>query len=536
MSGQAEVERAEPRSEAPDLYDALGRDELPLRARASGAAIVLSEGVRRIGDAPSEETLRSVVRWLERSGRDVFATECLAREGCDVAAGELAPVGVLAVPIARELGEYLLWFRPAAGDSGADRASVAWEPSDVEAALSARNELLAAVRRQVLELRSRNQRLVHDCLSKDEFIAAVSHELRNPLNVINGWVALLKSGHLSAERRERALDVIERNVQSQSKLVEALLEALKLTRGELQLDCQDLNLREFIEATLEACGPSISARSLTLRRELAPDLGQVHADPERLRQVLTNLISNAIKFTPAGGEIRVSARRIQTNVELVVSDTGAGISADFLPNVFEAYRQAGSAKVRSGGLGLGLTIVKRIVELHQGQVTVESPGLGGGATFRILLPTSLLHVRRCGAQALPSPTFTVDSTPALSGVRLLLVEDSADSCEVIRMLLEREGAEVASVADAKTALRMLEAHSFDLILSDVGLPEVDGLEFIRLLRSTHARDLPAVALTARARDSDRAAILEAGFQAHLPKPATREQLVATINELLSKGG
>jgi signal transduction histidine kinase/ActR/RegA family two-component response regulator len=534
MSGHAEVERGEPPSEIADLYDALGREQLPLRARASGAAIVLCEGIRRVGSAPSEETIRAIVQWLRGSGRDVFASECFERDARNGAAPEFAPVGLLAVPIARELGEYLLWFRPAARDSAAGRGSPAWAPDDVEAALAARNELLAAVRHQVLALRNSNQRLVHDCLSKDEFIAAVSHELRNPLNVINGWVALLKSGNLSTERRERALDVIERNVQSQSKLVEALLEALKLTRGEVQLDCQDLDLRGFIEGTLEACSPSISARALTLKRELARDLGQIQADPERLRQVLTNLISNAIKFTPAGGEIRVSALRTPANVELVVSDTGSGISADFLPNVFEAYRQAGPPRVRSGGLGLGLTIVKRIVELHRGEVAVESPGLGCGATFRVLLPTSLPHVRGCEGQAVPAPAAAVADAPALSDVRILLVEDSADSCEVVRMLLERDGAEVASVPDALAALRMLDGRSFDVILSDVGLPVVDGLEFIQLLRSTHSRDVPAVALTARARESERAAILQAGFQAHLAKPATREQLVATIGELLAK--
>jgi signal transduction histidine kinase/CheY-like chemotaxis protein len=373
---------------------------------------------------------------------------------------------------------------------------------------------------------------------KDEFLAIVSHELRSPLHPILGWSKLLKKRSLNEAATLRALETIERNAELQTQLIEDLLDISRILRGKLALNLETVNLASTIEAALETVRLAAEAKSIQIDLNLDRKTGWVKGDSSRLQQVVWNLLSNAIKFTPAGGQVEVYLEQIGSQVKIRVRDTGKGISRDFLPYVFEYFRQADSGTNRSsGGLGLGLAIVRQLVELHGGRVWAESPGEGQGATFTVDLPVlqASLELER-GVRNLShdSYPFPIPYAP-LEGVKLLIVDDDADTRDFLAFLLEEQGAIVTLAASARDALAAIAQSKPDLLLSDLGMPEVDGYTLIRKLRSLSVDEggqIPAIALTAYAAETTQQQVFAAGFQLHIAKPADPSKLVAAIAALV----
>jgi two-component system, chemotaxis family, sensor kinase Cph1 len=564
-----EAELVRTMSVASDLLDGLCTSALLALTSATGAAVVLEEGLRRVGQTPNTEQIRAIVDLLNRKGEDVFATEHLARDLPEAADWEHLAAGVLAVAVAPELGEYILWFRPAeakvvnwggdprkpivTGEDGAParltpRGSFAlweeivkgrsepWRPFQLEAASSLRRVLLGGVRKRIAQLRDMNRQLVEADRAKDDFLATLSHELRTPLNAISGWTTLLKNGEFDAQRVAHALNVIDRNAQAQTQLIEDLLDVSRVASGKLKLEVDLLDVGSLLSSAIESSSVAFEAKRLQVERNLEAKVSMVRADANRLRQIITNLLTNAIKFTKSGGRIKVGLKEEQSSVEISITDDGQGIEPEFLPHVFEPFQQQDSSIARrSKGLGLGLAIVKKLVELHGGQVAAESAGRGQGATFRVWLPISPFTPDR-----ISEPDVAPRKTPTpsrLQGVEVLVVEDDDDSRELIVNILQQAQATVHAVADAVAALADLSKHPFDVIVSDVGLPEMSGLDFMRALRARptdKTKRTPAVALTAYTRASDRTAVMEAGFQAHVPKPVDPAELVATVANLVGR--
>ncbi|MFL5300609.1 MAG: ATP-binding protein [Anaeromyxobacteraceae bacterium] len=378
--------------------------------------------------------------------------------------------------------------------------------------------------------------------AKDEFIATLSHELRTPLNSVLGWARLLRIGKLDADGVRRAVEAIERGATTQAQIVDDILDVSRIVRGQLKLDVRPVDLVPIVEAALETVRPAASARDIEVASVLAPRAGQVAGDPGRLQQVLWNLLANAIKFTPAGGRVEVRLSALDGWVELSVRDTGTGIPAEFLPHVFERFRQADSSTTRAhGGLGLGLAIVRHLVEAHGGTVAAESAGQGQGSTFTVCLPVAAVRSRpRTVEEAQPSPAPRALAAPptGLDRLRILVVDDDRDTLEVMKQLLEEAGAEVMAAASAAEALSMLERQVPDVLVSDIGMPGQDGYSFIREVRRLapeRGGKVPAAALTAFTQSEARQQVLLAGFQLYLPKPIDPAELTDAVARLAGRG-
>jgi len=379
---------------------------------------------------------------------------------------------------------------------------------------------------------------------KDEFLATVSHELRTPLTAILGWSRMLLSGVIDAAGNARALETIDRNARAQAQIIEDILDISRIITGKLRLDIRQVEPGAVIEAAVDAVRPAAEARNVRLQMLLDPQAGPVSGDADRLQQVVWNLLSNAVKFTPKGGRVQVKLERVNSHVEIAVSDTGQGISADFAPFVFDRFRQGDGSTTRRHG-GLGLAIVRQLVELHGGTVTVASPGEGKGATFTVSLPLSIVHstsvpVGTTQERVHPKVGGRVafDCPPVLENLRVLVVDDEADARELLTAVLTLCKAEVLTVATAAEALTALERHRPDVLVSDIGMPEVDGFELIRKVRALPREKggrVPAVALTAYARVEDRMRALSAGYQMHVPKPVEPAELVTVISSLAGWG-
>jgi signal transduction histidine kinase len=384
--------------------------------------------------------------------------------------------------------------------------------------------------------RSHAERLSH---LKDEFLATLSHELRTPLNAIQGWATLLRERSARPEDYQRGLETIERNVRVQAQIINDLLDMSRIISGKIHLEVQPLYLHEVVNNAIEAVQQSAIAKNIRIRHILDTRMGLVRGDPSRLQQVLWNLLSNAIKFTPKGGLVQVVLERVNSHAEICVEDNGIGIRADFLPHVFDRFRQADSGTTRNfGGLGLGLSIAKNLVELHGGSINVKSPGENQGTTFIVSLPIS--HVRSdepgkpTGRAALDGSAESIE-LPRLDNVRVLVVDDDADGRALIGRVLEDRGAQPVCLSNAEQALDAVSRERFDVLLSDVGMPDMDGFELIRQIRrmdKSRSRPLPAIAITAYARPEDRQRSLLAGFHMHLSKPIEARELVASIAGLL----
>jgi PAS domain S-box-containing protein len=369
---------------------------------------------------------------------------------------------------------------------------------------------------------------------KAEFLATLSHELRTPLNAILGWVQILKDG-ASPEDWSQAVPIIERNVRMQSQMIEDLLDMSRIEAGKVSLDIQRVDLAMVIGAAIETVRPAAIAKDIRLTSAFSSMNGIVMGDKNRLQQVIWNLLSNAIKFTPKGGHIHVVIKRVNSHVEICVTDSGEGIAPEFLGQVFDRFRQADATTTRRHtGLGLGLSIVKHLTELHGGSVRVESEGIGQGATFVINLPLqSVRHDAQAIADAERNAAVDEDSiAPDLNGVKVLVVDDEEDSLAIIQRILERRGAKVCASRSMQQALDEFIEFSPHVIVSDIGMPQHDGYEFIsRVRKLPGGRTVPAVALTALARVEDRTRALRAGFQLHVAKPVDFNELVAVVQNL-----
>jgi len=367
--------------------------------------------------------------------------------------------------------------------------------------------------------------------AKDDFLATLSHELRTPLNSILGWAHLLSDEPVEPEERGKGLAVIERNARIQAQLIEDMLDMSRIVSGKMHLDVRDVDLVAVIEAALETVEPAASAKGIRLHRVLAAPAGSIRGDPDRLLQVVWNLLSNAVKFTPKDGRVSVILQRVDSQVEIVVSDTGPGIAREALPFVFDRFRLPDSSTSRrQGGLGLGLSIVRHLVELHGGTVEAANVAQGTGAVFTVRLPC-VAAGRAAPAAGSSSVTAAQPPPRALADLDVLLVDDDADARQVVRLLLEREGARVRAAGSAAEALQLVDASLPDVLVSDLGMPGQDGLSLIRALRERPAErggTVPALALTALARPEDRRQALLAGFQMHLAKPVDPDELVLAV--------
>jgi signal transduction histidine kinase/ActR/RegA family two-component response regulator len=372
---------------------------------------------------------------------------------------------------------------------------------------------------------------------KDEFLATVSHELRTPLNAILGWVRMLRTDSLRPEKRAHALETIERNASVQSQLIEDLLDVSRIITGKLRLDVTTVDIGSVVESAVEAVRPAATAKGVSLSHSVEPDAGPILGDPDRLQQVVWNLLANGVKFTPRGGTVSVNVVKRDSLVDIVVADTGQGIAPEFLPHVFERFRQADATTTRKfGGLGLGLAIVRNLVELHGGSARVDSKGPGKGTTFTVSLPMSPVRSSRFER---PPPLRLASLPPLgphpeLAGVKILVVDDEADARELIAELLAACHVTVFAAATVAEAMQVLQEKQPDIVVSDIGMPGEDGYDLIRKLRALPASrggKTPAVALTAYARIEDRTKALIAGYNMHVPKPVEPTELLAVLNSL-----
>ena len=365
---------------------------------------------------------------------------------------------------------------------------------------------------------------------KDEFVAMVSHELRTPLNAMLGWTQLMAKPDVGPEVIARGVDVITRNTRLQTQLISDLLDISRIVSGKLRLEIDEVQLVSVVADAIDTVQRDADAKRITIRRDLDPAVGTIAGDAARVQQIVWNLLSNAIKFTPEGGQIAVRIRKRGGGAELTVTDTGVGIREEFLPHIFDRFQQADQSITRRfGGLGLGLSIVKHLVELHGGTISADSAGIGQGATFTIVLPSSAGAVPEARSDApMREGAQPLDS---LNGIRILVVEDEPDTCEFLNRFLRGYGAEVVIARSAAEALSRVTNDHVDLMLSDIGLPDVDGYDLIRRIRNlpgSAGSAMPAIAVTAYARTEDRTRAFRAGYQAHLSKPIEPPELVATI--------
>jgi signal transduction histidine kinase/CheY-like chemotaxis protein len=366
--------------------------------------------------------------------------------------------------------------------------------------------------------------------AKDEFLATLSHELRTPLNALVGWLWWLRKGELDEARQARALETIERNTQALAQLIEDLLDVSRIITGKLRLKTRAVRPAPLAEAAVDAIRPAAVAKSIELVTRVDPDAGPVLADPDRLQQVMWNLLSNAIKFTPEKGRVVVTLSHAGGDVRLEVSDTGKGIAPALLPYIFDRFRQSETVLTTAVGLGLGLSIVRHLVEVHGGRIQATSPGEGLGATFAVTLP---VYVDT-------EPTTTVPAVaeePRMDGLAILVVEDDPDARQWLVQTLERWGARVATASSGREALDAVTRERLDVLVSDIRLPDTDGYELIRKIRDIEGalgRYTPAVALTAYPRVEDRARALQAGYQMHVPKPVAPQDLASVIATLTNR--
>jgi PAS domain S-box-containing protein len=397
-----------------------------------------------------------------------------------------------------------------------------------------REELLARERTAREQMERANR-------AKDVFLASVSHELRTPLNAILGWTHVLASGKIDPQMAAKAIATIERNVRLQAQLIDDLLDVSRIVSGKMRLEIQPVDLVTVIHAAIDSMSPAAEAKGIYLDLVLDPEAGQITGDPNRLQQVVWNLLSNAIKFTAEGGHVTVTLERADPFIQITVADTGKGINPEALPYVFDHFWQADSSTKRiHGGLGLGLAIVHHITELHGGQTTADSPGLGRGATFTVRLPVRAVRTALAEEpERVPPMPLITEAAPSLEGLRVLVVDDEPDARELIKTVLEGYGAQVTMAASAAECLaelsRMATSQGLpDVLISDIGMPGEDGYDLIgqvRVLPAEYGGRIPAVALTAYSRAQDQVRVLAAGFQSHVAKPVEPVDLASVVASL-----
>lgn len=377
--------------------------------------------------------------------------------------------------------------------------------------------------------------------SKDAFLAMVTHELRSPLNAMLGWTHLLLTRDVDQKTQRHALEVIEQSARTQSRLIEDLLDTARIANGRMRLDLKPIELVEVVNAALEVVRPAAEAKGVELRQHFNEQTNVITGDPERLQQVVWNLLSNAIKFTPEGGHVEVRLERADPHTRITVTDTGKGITSDFMPHIFERFSQQSTSVKgtrRRSGLGLGLSLTKHLVELHGGTISAESEGEDRGATFTINLPIRAIRPKTKDAEQAASAAGIASGSALLEGVRALVVDDDTDARDLVAMVLQQYGAQVTSVSSAQEAITEIEKPTpFDIILSDIGMPVDSGYDLMRRVRALlpeQGGEIPAVALTAFGRGIDRTRALAAGFQMHLAKPVEPAELAMVVARLTGR--
>jgi signal transduction histidine kinase len=511
-----------------------------------------------------DEVDRAAVRRLLRDASAVELAECgradevgacLARAGCDAVLLDFHLPGGDGLEVLREIRathpETAVIMLTGHGDEQLAVELMKAGASDyiAKSALSA-DRLAASIRqsvravraeraarrledeRRILLLRERNAREEAEAasLAKDHFLAMVSHELRTPLNAILGWARILRTHAVGPADQAKGLETIERNARVQAQLIEDLLDVSRIVSGTLRLDRRPTDPTAVVNAAVDALRVQAEARGIHLLAEIEDTGITLNADADRLQQVVWNLLSNAVKFTPHGGRVAVKLARTGSGIEITVSDDGAGIPREFLPRIFERFAQSAAGE-RKGGLGLGLAIVRHIVELHGGTVTAESGGAGLGSRFRVLLPADAATGRDETIRAALSEPLP--RRPQLEGLKVLVVDDHEDTRVVVRQFLERHGADITACGTAGEALVSIADRLPDVLVSDIEMPGDDGYTLIRELRARghDAERVPAVALTGAARVEDRIRTLAAGYQMHLPKPVDPDELVSAVASL-----
>ena len=390
----------------------------------------------------------------------------------------------------------------------------------------------AAERKQLLE-RERTARAAAEKANriKDDFLSILSHELRTPLNPILGWTNLLQSKRLAQAQTQRALDSIERNVKLQAQLIDDLLDVARILRGKLKIDNQPVDLTSVIEAAIEVVSAAAQAKSISLHKAFEDRL-YVGGDPARLQQIIWNLLSNAVKFTPAGGRVDIRLAQAGDLAEITVTDNGKGISPEFLPHLFESFRQENTSISRQfGGLGLGLSIVQYLVEAHGGSIAASSPGEGEGATFTVRLPAL-----QTNQSPLTTPAANASTDTDLTGIKVLAADDIADTRELLTTALSEYGATIKVVASGNELLDSLNDFAPDVLLCDIGMPDIDGYTLLQQIRTRSAeanQSISAIAVTAYTREEDRQRALDVGFERHIAKPVEPDRLARTIEELVN---
>jgi PAS domain S-box-containing protein len=410
------------------------------------------------------------------------------------------------------------------------RDRTAWKRAQDE-----RDALLASERKARQEAEQANR-------LKDEFLATLSHELRSPLNAIVGWVHILRRHAAANAEIARGLETIERNARAQTQIINDLLDMSRIMTGKVRLNVRPVSLQELLSAAMDAIRPAAEAKGVYLKTTLDPTVERMRGDPNRLHQIMWNLLTNAVKFTPAGGSVHVRLERDDSHAVILIEDTGIGIAGNFLPFVFDRFRQADASTTRVfGGLGLGLSIVKNLVELHGGTIRAQSAGEGLGSTFIASLPLPIPHVQSDTPYE-PAPESILGSAtslPGLGGVTTLVVDDEADSLMFTARLLEERGARVVLAVDAQQALDVLKSEPVDILVSDIGMADEDGYYLIAKLRGLQderAARTPAIAVTAYARAEDRQRMLLAGYQMHISKPIEPQELIAGVASLVGVTG
>jgi PAS domain S-box-containing protein len=468
--------------------------------------------------------------------------------------GHLPVTSYLAVPVISRNGEVYggLFFGHPNADVFTERGARIVEGLAAQAAIAMDNarlyEAAHRARADAEQVAEEKERLYLEAQEssrlKDEFLATLSHELRTPLTSMLGWASMLRTGRFEDADAAKALETIERNARAQAQLIDDLLDVSRIITGKLRLDVRPVDPNSFIESAIEAVRPAAEAKNIRVQKIMDTGVVSVSGDPVRLQQVVWNLLSNALKFTPKGGRVQIRLERVNSHIEIAVSDSGAGIAPEFLPYVFDRFRQADQRTTRQhGGLGLGLAIVRHLVELHGGTVRAESPGEGQGSTFTVLLPLAPVY-QRVGFDERVHPAArdtlaSYGSPDRLDGLRVLAVDDAPDTRELLKAGLEQCGAEVMVVGSSAEALEIFETFALDVLISDVGMPVEDGYELIRKVRALPAEKggkVPAIALTAYARTEDRMQALRAGYQMHVPKPVELAELVAVVASLVRRAG
>ncbi|KQU75662.1 hypothetical protein ASE08_24925 [Rhizobacter sp. Root16D2] len=489
------------------------------------AAILTEESLNEDGASSLQRWIESQPPWSDFPFV-VLATRQPARRSANAAAA-----------LAR-LGNAVLLERPLNADTLVSAANSAMRSrrrqydarrqlEQYEAVALENQRLFEAERRARAEAEAANR-------ATDDFLATLSHELRTPLSAILGWTYVLQRRRGELGELARGIDTIQRNANSQARLIEDLLDMSRIVAGKVSLELQTVVPSQLLEQVVSSLLPSAQTKGIELVTVLDPALTPITGDPQRLLQVFRNLIVNALKFTPGGGVVRVEAAVEGEALVVRVVDNGVGISADFLPHVFERFRQADGSTTRSqGGLGLGLAIVSRLVELHGGSIAAQSDGIGKGATFTVRLPPI-----EAAQPVHEAANDAVHGHPGGRGrilnIRILLVEDDPDGREMVNQLLRDEGGEVVAVDSAARALSALRDGVFDLIVSDIGMPDIDGYEFMKRIRDA-GNPIPAIALTAFARPEDKARALEVGYSAHISKPVEPPALIAAVAGVMGSG-